>query len=72
MDVSILITTYNCAEYISRSINSCLNQINHNLKYEILIIDDGSTDNTQHILNGFNNKKIKFHKINNSGIEKGY
>ena len=69
MDVSILITTFNCYEYIAQSINSCLNQSAHNLKYEIIVINDGSTDNTQKILDSFKEKIVVFN-IDNSGIEK--
>jgi glycosyltransferase involved in cell wall biosynthesis len=46
--VSIIIPTFNRAGTIKRAIESVLNQ---NYKYiEILVIDDGSTDNTEYIV----------------------
>ena len=69
MDVSIIITTYNYARFIDECISSCINQINCELDYEILIIDDGSTDNTQKVISKYQNKNIKIFKLLNSGIE---
>lgn len=47
--VSIIIPTYNRANVITDSINSILNQTYD--EYELLIIDDGSTDNTEEVIN---------------------
>ncbi|MCH5257765.1 MAG: glycosyltransferase [Lachnospiraceae bacterium] len=47
--VSIIIPTYNRANVIENSIQSILNQTYH--EYELLIIDDGSTDNTEDVVN---------------------
>ena len=56
--VSILIANYNNEKFLSRSINSCLNQSYTN--YEIIIFDDKSTDNSKSILQNFEkNDKIK-------------
>ena len=70
MDVSIIITTYNYSAFIERCINSCLDQKNTILKHEIIVIDDGSTDNTSTILKSYSSDSVRVFKIENSGIEK--
>lgn len=56
---SIIIPTYNRAKFITKSINSFLKQDYQN--FEIIIIDDGSTDETKELLNQFNDKRIKYY-----------
>lgn len=51
--VSIIIPTYNNQNTICRAIDSCFNQTYQNI--EILVIDDGSTDNTKEILKKYKN-----------------
>ena len=46
--VTIYITNHNYAKYIKRSLKSCLNQSFKD--YEIIIIDDGSTDNSKSVI----------------------
>lgn len=60
--VTIVITTYNHANYLPKSIQSALNQTY--LNYEILVIDDGSTDNTKEIINNYPNVIYFFQKNN--------
>jgi glycosyltransferase involved in cell wall biosynthesis len=48
MKFSIIIPTYNRRDTISKAIDSCLTQTYPN--YEIIVIDDGSTDDTQDVL----------------------
>ncbi len=63
--ISVLMTTYNCGEYISQAIKSVLNQTFKD--FELLIIDDGSTDNTQQIVKRFNDERIRFIESNHIG-----
>jgi glycosyltransferase involved in cell wall biosynthesis len=62
--VSIILPTYNGARYIRQSVDSCLNQTYKNI--EIVIVDDGSTDNTPEIIKSYKDKRIKYsrHKKN--------
>jgi len=53
MKVSVIIATYNSERYISRAIRSCIEQSMDKKDYEIIVIDDGSTDNTKYILKSF-------------------
>ncbi len=69
MDVSIIITAYNYASYIEECINSCLLQNETSLRYEIIVVDDGSTDETPRVLEKLNNKLLRKFRIENSGIE---
>jgi glycosyltransferase involved in cell wall biosynthesis len=58
--VSVIIPTYNRAHLIVRAIRSVLNQTYQD--FEIIVIDDGSTDNTEEIIRGFKDKKVKYIK----------
>ena len=69
MDISIVITSYNYAHYLEECVCSCLDQKNTSLKYEVLIIDDGSEDDTSNILTKFKDSKLRIFRIKNSGIE---
>ena len=65
--ISIIIPTYNSEKYIEKVLNSILTQNYSN--YEIIIVNDGSTDNTLKILEEkyLNNNCIKLITISNSG-----
>ena len=56
--VTIYITNHNYGQYLTQSIESVLNQTYQ--FFELLIIDDGSTDNSIEIINRYKkNEKIK-------------
>jgi glycosyltransferase involved in cell wall biosynthesis len=63
--VTVLMTTYNSASYIKEAIDSILNQTYRD--FEFLIIDDGSTDNTEKIVDQFSDIRIKYIKIGHIG-----
>lgn len=65
--VSVIIPTYNKAKILSRTISSVLNQTFKDL--ELIVIDDGSTDNTREIVSFFVEKdeRVKYFYQNNSG-----
>ena len=74
MNISVVIPTYNRYEVLQRALNSVFAQTHP--PYEIIVIDDGSTDTTQQIAQDFPNIKY-FHQENrgvssarNLGIEK--
>ncbi|AFY59076.1 glycosyl transferase [Rivularia sp. PCC 7116] len=56
-EVSVIILAYNTEKYIAQAINSALQQTEKNI--EIIIVDDGSTDNTLEVINSFFDKRIK-------------
>lgn len=58
--VSIVLPTYNGAKYIRQSIDSCLKQTYQNI--ELVIVDDGSTDETSEIINSYKDERIKYLK----------
>ena len=45
--VSVIVTCYNLEKYIVRAINSCINQSYNYENYEVIVIDDASTDNSR-------------------------
>ncbi|MGQ0445817.1 MAG: glycosyltransferase family 2 protein [Beijerinckiaceae bacterium] len=49
--VSVVIPAYNAQRYIARTLRSALNQTHGNI--EIIVVDDGSTDQTRHIVESF-------------------
>lgn len=56
--VSVILSSYNHAKYISAAIESVLNQSFTN--FELLIADDGSKDNSREIIKTFTDSRIKF------------
>lgn len=50
IDVSIIIPVYNCEGYIGKTLDSVINQ-DFDKIYEIIVIDDGSTDNSLQVIN---------------------
>ena len=65
MDVSIIIPVYNTEKYLKQCLESLINQKTE-FKYEIICVNDGSTDNSEKILEQFS-EDIQHIYIKNSG-----
>lgn len=63
--LSIIIPVYNIEDYISKCLESVLNQPFQD--YEIICVNDGSTDNSLEVLHSFNDKRIKVIDKKNEG-----
>ena len=66
--VSIILPVYNGARYVGRSIESVLNQTYKNL--ELIIVNDGSTDNTEEIIGIYATQDERIRIINNEANQR--
>jgi hypothetical protein len=73
--VSVLITNYNYARFLREAIDSVLNQTYSSI--EVVVVDDGSTDNSLEIIDSYSSRIVKVAKQNggqgsafNAGFEK--
>jgi len=65
--ITVYITNHNYGQFIEQSIESVLNQTMHD--YEILVIDDGSTDNSREVIEKYmENEKIRIIFQQNKGL----
>ncbi len=68
--ISVIIPVYNIEDYVAECINSVLHQSYDNL--EIIVIDDGSTDNSREIIRHFceSDARIKLIEQDNCGVSR--
>ena len=66
---TVIIPTYNYAQYITEGIDKALAQADAELSVEVIVVDDGSTDNTQSVLKDdyIATGKIRYFYQNNQG-----
>ena len=65
--VSVIIPTFNRADFISDAISSALKQTYEHI--ELIVIDDGSTDDTEAVVSRFvNDKRLKYVRQENTGV----
>ncbi|MGL5934427.1 MAG: glycosyltransferase family 2 protein, partial [Cetobacterium sp.] len=65
VDISVIMATYNRANSIKRAIDSVLNQKFQN--FELIVIDDGSSDNTKEVIEGIEDSRIVYYHKENGG-----
>lgn len=63
--VSVIMPVYNAEKYVLKSVNSVLNQTYKNL--ELLVVNDGSTDSTESLLNQVQDERLKILTVKNGG-----
>ena len=68
MKVSVIICTYNHGHFIRRAVDSTLDQSLNQEDYEIVVINDGSTDETEQILSSYGNQIKLFNNHENKGL----
>ena len=63
---SVVIPTYNSEELLNRCLTSVFSQTYQD--FEIIVVDNSSTDGTQKVLKSFADQKLKVITVNNNGI----
>ncbi len=64
--ITVLMPAYNAGPYICQAIDSVLAQSYGD--FELLIINDGSTDNTEELINGYSDGRIRLYTQENKGV----
>ena len=64
--VSVIVPIYNSGKYLKRCIDSLLSQTLDDM--EFILINDGSTDDSDSIIKSYDDKRIKYYKRKNHGI----
>jgi len=66
--VSVIITAYNYDRYLERCLRSVLDQSLPKSQYEIIVVNDGSTDKTKEVLDNYADVARVFHLEKNRGL----
>ena len=66
--ISVIIPVYNQEKWITRCLRSLENQSFSREKYELIVVNDGSTDNSESVINLFSNKITFINNTKNSGL----
>jgi len=68
IDISFVVTAHNSELYIEKCLDSILNQEKSSITLELIVIDDGSFDNTRNLLSKYENKARIYFQAN-TGVE---
>ena len=64
--ISILLPVFNDEKFIKKAVDSVLN--NSYTNYELIIVNDGSSDNSMYVINSIKDERIKVYNKSNSGL----
>ena len=68
VDISIIVPIYNASKYLKKCLDSLVNQTKKEL--EFILINDGSTDDSESIIKSYKDDRIRYFKRSNHGIGK--
>lgn len=68
VEFTLVVTNFNRAQFIDRSIRSCLVQLILGFRHEVIVVDDASTDNSLDIIQEFSNDVRLFTTDANRGV----
>jgi len=63
--VSVIVTTFNRADLLRETLDSILSQTYNN--FELIVVDDGSTDNTEKVVKNYSDSRVQYIKTDNWG-----
>jgi glycosyltransferase involved in cell wall biosynthesis len=64
--VSVIVPTYNCGQFIGQAIDSILGQTRP--PEQIIVVDDGSTDDTEQVVRRYEHQRIEYIRQANAGV----
>jgi len=68
VQTSVIICNYNNKQYLGRAIRSCLKQTLHKDNYEVIVVDDCSTDESRDVLAGYKDRIVPILLDENVGV----
>ena len=68
VDISIVVPIYNASKYLNKCLDSLVNQTKKEL--EFILVNDGSTDDSDSIIKNYSDNRIKYFRRSNHGIGK--
>lgn len=68
VDISVIVPIYNASKYLKKCLDSLINQTKKEL--EFILINDGSTDDSESTIKSYKDSRIKYFKRSNHGIGK--
>ncbi len=67
-DITIVVPCYNCSKYVDEMMSSILNQDYDYYKIEVLLINDGSTDDTLEVIKKYEHDNVRIFSKSNEGV----